>query len=1106
MPLGMGFNRRAGVRAGDIISNVFRSVAIAEAIVETTTPTKQEAILRNIATPEALAETNAITASQAASTLISVGATTTAINKMLALNSNLTATIARDEHFESVTANTSTPNLTIARNPNGVTVIKDTAVGAGWDSDSIARIRLTESPNASIISAAAAAIFEPVGNGRPLNTATYWYGRTRIKTPSSYNFGGGGLKFNFGLTNRDIAANISSATVIPNSAGNANVLIENVAINDPSIQIRTTNSASSTTETVVTTLDFALATTYVLEFIIDTVSSQVYIYINGTEFSTVGTAFPQVDQNMRLCLIVDPQSTIAAQTIDCWVDRMSLLSFVPTPVSSVPYSSIPTVFPTDIFTSNNWIDASVSVTVDSEVSAAANTAALLDHLDTAFERMLVSLDDGQSIAFNHNVIVPAGTIYVTDELYIRSARQTVTNVNTTTDTITIATSDIPTGREVRITSTNSLPGGLPTSDTVNVRNIGSGVYACYNSRNDAVNDVNRINITSSGSGTITLNIEVQYVNVFGRGKDVTIIKLVDNATGYSDTANPKPLLNLTSRANANDGYYCMVHNLTLDVGSGNEGAVALVRHNNNIGTIENVKFKSSDGSGYAGFWTGTNVLASAAVKLSGLTYFRNCEFEGFDASALITGYEFKQGMAFIDCTFSDYNVAAIDNFQKPVTIHTCVFNNTQATSQQDLINRNRAGHFCVVNTTFNTTGKNTSIRQYSADGGVGVCYVRNVTWGTGYTGGQIRENNTYFNPGVAEYSSYGSINFNALHASTPNSSLNLEWEPTPMVPFPENPEDWTFLSVDDSVDDTTGTAVAAIQAAIDAGDEYIWINSTCVAFWADKLIVRDSCRRIFWGMSNIRLRSTSAQIEIQDGSGEAFAMTGTNGIANQVGGGDAGIPFIYVNTGRDFIMEHMMLSYDNRNPGSNVGKKSFGTAGNAGRIFLNGVSSHRGEGDFTYGDWDFLGTGSYGQTRVFGICVNPEVKFPQATFRESVQAIIICPKVGEAHKGSFYHVYAGCKVEILGGTINAISSSNPPEYAIVVDEDGALFLFSADTATNAGTNVTKWWQETDNGVTLFHNEPGDRTLTTTYRKRDGLHTGNAAADNAFHLQGVTKHR
>ncbi|MEM6458549.1 MAG: glycosyl hydrolase family 28-related protein, partial [Planctomycetota bacterium] len=75
----------------------------------------------------------------------------------------------------------------------------------------------------------------------------------------------------------------------------------------------------------------------------------------------------------------------------------------------------------------------------------------------------------------------------------------------------------------------------------------------------------------------------RYLHVVGQDRARTVIRLDDRAKGFGDPENPKVLVNFLDFWWSNSAFCNSIEGLTIDVGAGNPGAVALRYHNNNIG-------------------------------------------------------------------------------------------------------------------------------------------------------------------------------------------------------------------------------------------------------------------------------------------------------------------------------------------------------------------------------------------------------------------------------------------------------------------------------------------------------------------------------------------
>ena len=131
------------------------------------------------------------------------------------------------------------------------------------------------------------------------------------------------------------------------------------------------------------------------------------------------------------------------------------------------------------------------------------------------------------------------------------------------------------------------------------------------------------------------------IHLMGESREDTIIKLVDNCAGF-EKGSKKPVV---SFANAEDCLLKETSNvsqlntlidLTIDCGSGNDGAVAFRFIANNSGRIENVTLKAS----------GADTALQLACGSEGV--FRNISISGFDTGI----YSYRASL----CAIEDINI------------------------------------------------------------------------------------------------------------------------------------------------------------------------------------------------------------------------------------------------------------------------------------------------------------------------------------------------------------------------------------------------------------------------------------------------------------------
>lgn len=134
----------------------------------------------------------------------------------------------------------------------------------------------------------------------------------------------------------------------------------------------------------------------------------------------------------------------------------------------------------------------------------------------------------------------------------------------------------------------------------------------------------------------------------GEGEGVTIIKLKDNCPGYTDPSKPKPVI--TTMA-GNYSFRQNIHDLTIDVGKGNPGAVGLSWISNNNGCLKNVSIRSSDGKGKIGIDMMRYAPGPALIK--------NVSIDGFGYGMYIDNREY--GLTLVNVLLKNQSIAGILN-------------------------------------------------------------------------------------------------------------------------------------------------------------------------------------------------------------------------------------------------------------------------------------------------------------------------------------------------------------------------------------------------------------------------------------------------------------
>ena len=140
----------------------------------------------------------------------------------------------------------------------------------------------------------------------------------------------------------------------------------------------------------------------------------------------------------------------------------------------------------------------------------------------------------------------------------------------------------------------------------------------------------------------------RYIQIFGESRENTVIRLADHSEGF-EKGSRKPVLSFNrahkeDKESTNCAQMNTLEDITIDCGSGNEGAVGVLYASSNCGRIENVTIRA--GAGFCGL----------DLDYSSEACIRNVTIEGFDYG-MHTGHTSPVVMDHID--FSRNNIAGI---------------------------------------------------------------------------------------------------------------------------------------------------------------------------------------------------------------------------------------------------------------------------------------------------------------------------------------------------------------------------------------------------------------------------------------------------------------
>lgn len=351
----------------------------------------------------------------------------------------------------------------------------------------------------------------------------------------------------------------------------------------------------------------------------------------------------------------------------------------------------------------------------------------------------------------------------------------------------------------------------------------------------------------------------------GESRECAIIKLADDAPGYTDPNVPRSFIefgtlngsdsataphatepNNPEKNNAfNRGFQNDLLDITIDCGAGNHG-VRCVDYSqaHNQGSIRDVTIKSSDPNrvGLAGIYMGRNWPGPAIIQ--------NVEIEGFNYG-MDFGLQMQQNMTTLDVTVKNQLIAGV-NGGNLVTAHERL-TSTQADGVPAFITNSTHIMFTIVNSTFTSmiTSTRAAIETHS-----GSKFYLNNLHQEGYASVLKR------GAAVVAPDDSGSSDLTELVShpvrklfNAPDSALNLteEYAPEPYWIDPvTNPEAWANVVTFGAGNGSGGETVPdsdGFQAAIDSGAPIIYAprhsGAGTIRFVYDKpIIVKPTTRRI----------------------------------------------------------------------------------------------------------------------------------------------------------------------------------------------------------------------------------------------------------------------
>jgi len=313
----------------------------------------------------------------------------------------------------------------------------------------------------------------------------------------------------------------------------------------------------------------------------------------------------------------------------------------------------------------------------------------------------------------------------------------------------------------------------------------------------------------------TLPLDINNLRLIGQSRAGTVIQLANACSGFLTSGSAKAVIRFqhpnTTFNNLQTSNLC--ENLTVNVGSGNPGAVAIQFQGANSAKMSNVQLTSNDGGGLYGLWFPIGSLQA---------YLKDITITGFD-NAVCSAANPEVFSAFEHLTCTNQHKAAISIPGGGVTL-------------RDMVSNQSAYHAPAVQFSPGQTGGSVVLLDSQLNGGSSTspavvitgtqqdCFARNTSV-SGYTVAVQQSGTTAVSGSfISEYSAYNPTT--TLFAGQDTHSYAMAPQDTPMLPLgdpSENTANWVNVETYRSgTNSDTVTMTKAFAAAATGGNSVVY--------------------------------------------------------------------------------------------------------------------------------------------------------------------------------------------------------------------------------------------------------------------------------------------
>jgi len=350
------------------------------------------------------------------------------------------------------------------------------------------------------------------------------------------------------------------------------------------------------------------------------------------------------------------------------------------------------------------------------------------------------------------------------------------------------------------------------------------------------------------------------VCVIGEARSRTVIRLADHSAGFGDPAKPKDFIRtLHPKQQGEQNMQQYLQHLTIEIGRGNSGAVALNYHSNNTGAVTDVSIRASDPIGSRG------AIGLACKEWEvGPALVRYLSVEGFATGISLT----RIG-----------NRVTLEHLR--VTDCATAVQTTTVAIRDLVTERCSAGVVCsgtvvLLDAVLRGSGP-AAVQMKPAKGGNGLV-IRNLVT-SGFAEAITGDGTAVTGPVVAEHVS-GAPAANWDPAAGMRGTLNLAVVESPEIPYPQTAAEWAVMPA-------KGDIAEAMQQAIDAGTSTIFLHGYEQSL-SRTVILRNRVQRI-QGLGNTYLNAklgSTPVLRLADGAAPVVI-----------------IDLVYGNYGNDMLIE-----------------------------------------------------------------------------------------------------------------------------------------------------------------------------------------------------------